>query len=111
MNVSNKSVSFRTKDSLMKHMQLFCPRRYTCSKCCVVFSTVEELAKHEATNHLKVTLDFDESLKECHQCDREFVSWEMLRHHRLRDHTAGSTEIGSNTWCPVCNRYANKSNK
>ncbi|XP_033225614.1 zinc finger protein 84-like isoform X2 [Belonocnema kinseyi] len=96
---------YRTKESLIKHMQVFCPRRYTCRKCSRVFYTVEDLAKHDGTDHLKITLDFDESVTECHQCDREFVSWEMLRHHRLRDHVAKDIEIGTNTWCPPCNRF------
>lgn len=85
-------------------MQVFCPRRYTCRKCSRVFYTVEDLAKHDGTDHLKVTLDFDEVVTKCHQCDREFVSWEMLRHHRLRDHVAEDIDIGTSTWCPSCNR-------
>ncbi|XP_050446343.1 zinc finger protein 836-like [Cataglyphis hispanica] len=96
---------YRTKDSLMKHMQLHCPRIYTCRKCSLSFESVEILAKHEANNHLKVKLDFTESLKDCHKCDRQFISWEMLRQHRLRDHLAELTEIGTNTWCSLCNRF------
>ncbi|XP_043480219.1 zinc finger protein 84-like [Leptopilina heterotoma] len=96
---------YRTKEGLIKHMQVFCPRRYTCRKCSRVFYTVEDLAKHDGTDHLKVTLDFDEVVTKCHQCDREFVSWEMLRHHRLRDHVAEDIDIGTSTWCPSCNRF------
>ncbi|XP_012276780.1 PR domain zinc finger protein 5 [Orussus abietinus] len=95
---------YRTKESLMKHLNS-CPRVYTCKKCSLVFASVEELAKHEGSDHLKITLDFDETVKECHQCEREFVSWDMLRHHRLRDHVAESIEIGRSTWCPLCNRF------
>ncbi|KAG7202177.1 hypothetical protein KM043_015857 [Ampulex compressa] len=96
---------FKTKQSLMKHMQLHCPRKYTCRKCSLCFELVEDLAKHEATSHLKVTLDFDKSVKDCHQCDRQFVSWEMLRQHRLRDHLGEDIKIGTNTWCSLCNRF------
>lgn len=88
----------------MKHMQLHCPRKYNCRKCSACFELVEDLAKHEATNHLKVTLDFDRSVLDCDQCDRQFVSWEMLKKHRLRDHLTQINEIGSNTWCSLCNR-------
>ncbi|KAF7991820.1 hypothetical protein HCN44_010621 [Aphidius gifuensis] len=88
---------FKTKEALIKHMHQNCPRSYTCGKCTQVFKSVEELAKHEGTNHLKITLDFDETVKECHQCDREFVSWEMLRHHRIRDHVGCSLELGTST--------------
>lgn len=97
--------NFRTRESLVKHM-LDCPRRYTCRTCSLSFKSVEILAKHEANNHLKVKLNFAGSLKECHQCDRQFASWEMLRQHRLRDHLAELSEIGSNTWCSLCNRWA-----
>ena len=96
---------FKTKESLMKHMQLDCPRKYTCRKCSVCFELVEDLAKHEATSHLKVNLDFDKSVKDCDECDRQFVSWEMLKQHRLRDHLAEAIEIGTNTWCSLCNRF------
>ncbi|XP_024893789.1 zinc finger protein 85-like [Temnothorax curvispinosus] len=96
---------YRTKDSLMKHMQLHCPRVYTCRKCSASFESVEFLAKHEASNHLKVELDFTGNLNDCDQCERQFVRWEMLKQHRLRDHLAESTEIGSNTWCSLCNRF------
>uniref|UniRef100_A0A0C9R3P9 ZNF665_1 protein n=1 Tax=Fopius arisanus TaxID=64838 RepID=A0A0C9R3P9_9HYME len=96
---------YRTKESLIKHIQLHCPRKYSCGKCALIFPTVEDLAKHEGANHLKVTLDFDESVKQCHGCDREFVSWEMLKHHRLRDHLASSIELGTDTWCSLCNRF------
>ncbi|XP_033347323.1 zinc finger protein Xfin-like [Bombus vosnesenskii] len=96
---------YKTKESLMKHMQLHCPRKYNCRKCSACFELVEDLAKHEATNHLKVTLDFDRSVLDCDQCDRQFVSWEMLKKHRLRDHLTQINEIGSNTWCSLCNRF------
>ncbi|XP_043522322.1 zinc finger protein Xfin-like [Frieseomelitta varia] len=96
---------YRTKESLMKHMQLHCPRKYNCRKCSACFELVEDLAKHEATNHLKVTLDFDRSVLDCDQCDRQFVSWEMLKKHRLCDHLTQINEIGSNTWCSLCNRF------
>lgn len=96
---------YKTKDSLMKHMQLHCPRIYTCRKCSASFDSVEVLARHEANSHLKVKLDFTENLYDCDQCDRQFVSWEMLKQHRLRDHVAELTEIGSNTWCSLCNRF------
>ncbi|XP_015606237.1 zinc finger protein 569 [Cephus cinctus] len=96
---------YRTKESLMKHMNLNCPRKYTCKTCNSVFETVEDLAKHEGSDHLKIILDFEKSLKSCNQCDREFVSWEMLRHHRLRDHQSTTSVLGSNTWCPLCNRF------
>ncbi|XP_033338765.2 uncharacterized protein LOC117227541 isoform X1 [Megalopta genalis] len=96
---------YKTKESLMMHMQLHCPRKYTCRKCAVCFELVEDLAKHEATSHLKVTLDFDRSLQDCDQCDRQFVSWEMLKQHRLRDHLGESIDIGTNTWCSLCNRF------
>ncbi|KAK0164102.1 hypothetical protein PV328_002765 [Microctonus aethiopoides] len=95
----------QTKESLVEHMQFYCPCKYACGKCSLVFKTVEELAKHEAKDHLKITLNFNESIKECHQCDREFVSWEMLRLHRLQDHYVGSIEFAANTWCPLCNRF------
>lgn len=85
-------------------MQLFCPRKYSCTKCSLVFQTVQELAKHEATDHLKVTFDFGKDVKECQQCDRQFVSPEMLRHHRLHDHVDESAELGTDTWCTLCNR-------
>lgn len=85
-------------------MQLYCPRKYTCRKCSTCFELVEDLAKHEATHHLKVILDFDKSVKDCDQCDRQFVSWEMLKQHRLRDHLAQANEIGTNTRCSLCNR-------
>lgn len=88
----------------MKHMQLHCPRKYNCRKCSACFELVEDLAKHEATNHLKVTLDFDRSVIDCDQCDRQFVSWKMLKKHRLRDHLTQINEIGTNTWCSLCNR-------
>lgn len=88
----------------MKHMHLHCPRVYTCRKCSLSFDSVEILAKHEANNHLKVKLDFTEDLQDCHKCDRQFVSYEMLRQHRLRDHLAELTEIGTDTWCSLCNR-------
>lgn len=96
---------YKTKDSLMKHMHLHCPRVYTCRKCSLSFDSVEILAKHEANNHLKVKLDFTEDLQDCHKCDRQFVSYEMLRQHRLRDHLAELTEIGTDTWCSLCNRF------
>ncbi|KAL2721386.1 zinc finger protein 354A-like isoform X1 [Vespula maculifrons] len=96
---------YKTRESLIKHMQLHCPRKYTCRKCPMSFESVEDLAKHEGTNHLKVTLDFDEIVKECHQCDRKFVSWEMLKQHRMRDHLGESIAIGMNTWCSLCNRF------
>lgn len=96
---------YKTKESLMKHMQLHCPRKYNCRKCSACFELVEDLAKHEATNHLKVTLDFDRSVIDCDQCDRQFVSWEMLKKHRLRDHLTQINEIGINTWCSLCNRF------
>ncbi|KAK9297045.1 hypothetical protein QLX08_009140 [Tetragonisca angustula] len=96
---------YRTKESLMKHMQLHCPRKYNCRKCSACFELVEDLAKHEATNHLKVTLDFDRTVLDCDQCDRQFVSWEMLKKHRLCDHLTQINEIGSNTWCSLCNRF------
>lgn len=96
---------YKTRESLVKHMQLHCPRKYTCRKCSMCFELVEDLAKHEAIDHLKVTLDFDESIKDCDQCDRQFVSWEMLKQHRLRDHLANAVEIGTNTWCSLCNRF------
>ncbi|KAK1119774.1 hypothetical protein K0M31_013188 [Melipona bicolor] len=96
---------YRTKESLMKHMQLHCPRKYNCRKCSACFELVEDLAKHEATNHLKVTLDFDRSVLDCDQCDRQFVSWEMLKKHRLCDHLTQINEIGTNTWCSLCNRF------
>ncbi|XP_076642973.1 uncharacterized protein LOC143353480 isoform X1 [Halictus rubicundus] len=96
---------YKTKEGLMTHMQLHCPRKYTCRKCAACFELVEDLAKHEATSHLKVTLDFDRSLKDCDQCDRQFVSWEMLKQHRLRDHLGESIDIGTNTWCSLCNRF------
>lgn len=88
----------------MKHMQLHCPRKYNCRKCSACFELVEDLAKHEATNHLKVTLDFDTSVIDCDQCDRQFVSWEMLKKHRFSDHLTETSEIGTNTWCSLCNR-------
>ncbi|XP_011859864.1 PREDICTED: zinc finger protein 184-like [Vollenhovia emeryi] len=96
---------YKTKDSLMKHMQLHCPRVYTCRKCSASFDSVEFLAKHEAKNHLKIDLDLIENLNDCDQCERQFVSWEMLKQHRLRDHLAESAKIGSNTWCSLCNRF------
>ncbi|XP_029173642.1 zinc finger protein 569-like isoform X2 [Nylanderia fulva] len=96
---------YKTKDSLMKHMHLHCPRVYTCRKCSLSFNSVEVLAKHEANNHLKVKLDYTENLQDCHKCDRQFISYEMLRQHRLRDHLAELTEIGTNTWCSLCNRF------
>ncbi|XP_063977254.1 zinc finger protein 665-like isoform X1 [Diachasmimorpha longicaudata] len=96
---------YRSKESLVKHITLHCPRKYSCGKCTLVFPTVEDLAKHEGSDHLKVTLDFEESVKQCHCCDREFVSWEMLKHHRLRDHLASSIELGTDTWCSLCNRF------
>ncbi|XP_076237210.1 uncharacterized protein LOC143180984 [Calliopsis andreniformis] len=96
---------YKTKESLMKHMQLHCPRRYTCRKCSQCFELVEDLAKHEATNHLKVNLDFDKSMKDCDQCERQFMSWEMLKQHRLRDHLGEAIETGTNTWCSICNRF------
>ncbi|KAI4494473.1 hypothetical protein M0802_008965 [Mischocyttarus mexicanus] len=96
---------YKTRESLMKHMQFHCPRKYKCRKCPMSFELVEDLAKHEGTNHLKVTLDFDEIVKECHQCDRKFVSWEMLKQHRMRDHLGESIAIGMNTWCSSCNRF------
>lgn len=96
---------YKTKDILMKHMQLHCPRVYTCRKCSESFESVEILARHEASNHLKVKLDFTENLNGCDQCDRQFISWEMLKQHRLRDHLAKLTEIGTNTWCSLCNRF------
>lgn len=96
---------YRTKESLMKHMQLHCPRKYNCRKCSACFELVEDLAKHEATNHLKVTLDFDRSVLDCDQCDRQFVSWEMLKKHRLCDHLTQINEIGTNTRCSLCNRF------
>ncbi|XP_031841658.1 uncharacterized protein LOC116430976 isoform X2 [Nomia melanderi] len=96
---------YKTKESLMTHMQLHCPRKYTCRKCTACFELVEDLAKHEATSHLKVTLDFDKSLKDCDQCERQFVSWEMLKQHRLRDHLGEAIDIGTNTWCSLCNRF------
>ncbi|XP_012226103.2 PR domain zinc finger protein 5-like [Linepithema humile] len=96
---------YKSKESLVKHMQLDCPRVYTCRTCSLSFDSVEILAKHEANNHLKVKLNFAGSLKECHQCDRQFASWEMLRQHRLRDHLAELSEIGSKTWCSLCNRF------
>ncbi|XP_046484480.1 zinc finger protein 595 [Neodiprion pinetum] len=97
---------YRTKESLRKHMRLFCPRRYRCKKCSSVFQSVEELAKHEGLHHLKVTLNFDECVNECDQCDREFVSWEILRHHRQRDHQlVPELATASNTWCSLCNRF------
>ncbi|XP_012531158.1 zinc finger protein 271 [Monomorium pharaonis] len=96
---------YKSKDILMKHMQLHCPRVYTCRKCSASFESVEILARHEATNHLKVKLDITENLNDCDQCDRQFLSWEMLKQHRLRDHLAKLTEIGSNTWCSLCNRF------
>ncbi|KYM98152.1 hypothetical protein ALC62_11143 [Cyphomyrmex costatus] len=94
---------YKTKDSLMTHMQ-HCPRVYTCKKCSTSFESVEILAKHEANDHLKVKLDFTENLNDCDQCDRQFVRWEMLKQHRLRDHLAELTD-GSNTWCSLCNRF------
>ncbi|XP_076619124.1 uncharacterized protein LOC143340737 isoform X1 [Colletes latitarsis] len=96
---------YKTKESLVKHMQLHCPRKYTCRKCSMCFELVEDLAKHEATSHLKVTVDFYRSDKDCDQCDRQFVSWEMLKQHRLRDHLGQAIEIGTNTWCSLCNRF------
>ncbi|XP_053971385.1 zinc finger protein 567-like [Hylaeus volcanicus] len=96
---------YKTKEGLVKHMQLHCPRKYTCRKCSMCFELVEELAKHEATSHLKVSVDFYRSDKDCDQCDRQFVSWEMLKQHRLRDHLAEAIEIGTNTWCSLCNRF------
>lgn len=103
--MTNALLLCRTRNSLMKHMQLNCPRIYSCRKCLLSFDSVEVLAKHEADIHLKVRLDFaDDSLKSCYQCDRQFASWDMLRQHRLRDHLAELTEIGSNTWCSLCNR-------
>ncbi|KAG5307757.1 ZN845 protein, partial [Pseudoatta argentina] len=95
---------YKTKDSLMTHMQLHCPRVYTCRKCSASFESVEILAKHEANSHLKVKMDFTENLNDCDQCDRQFVRWEMLKQHRLRDHLAELTD-GSNTWCSLCNRF------
>ncbi|KAL0121760.1 hypothetical protein PUN28_006908 [Cardiocondyla obscurior] len=96
---------YKTKNSLMKHIQLHCPREYTCRKCSISFKSVEILAKHEANNHLKIELDFTDNLNDCDQCERQFISWEMLKQHRLRDHVAKSAEIGSNTWCSLCNRF------
>ena len=91
----------------MEHM--LCPHMHTCLKCRIVFKTVEDLAKHEATNHLKVNRDFDESVKECHQCDRQFVRSEMLRNHKDRNHVVETIELESSTamWCSVCNRLVN----
>lgn len=99
------NIYYKKKESLMKHMQLHCPRKYTCRKCTMSFELVEDLAKHEATSHLKVTVDFYRSDKDCDQCDRQFVSWEMLKQHRLRDHLGQTIEIGTNTWCSLCNRF------
>ncbi|KAL6267694.1 hypothetical protein P5V15_000766 [Pogonomyrmex californicus] len=95
---------YKTRDSLMKHMQLHCPRVYSCRTCLLTFESVEILAKHEADNHFKIRLEFTENdMKDCEQCDRQFVSWEMLRQHRLRDHQT-LIENGSNTCCSLCNR-------
>ncbi|XP_034935788.1 zinc finger protein 329-like isoform X2 [Chelonus insularis] len=41
---------YKTKESLVKHMQL-CPRKYGCGKCSLIFKSVEELAKHEESYH------------------------------------------------------------
>ncbi|XP_043286449.1 zinc finger protein 84-like [Venturia canescens] len=89
---------YRTKNSLMKHVQLYCPRKYTCSTCSLAFQTLQELATHEETDHLKVAFDFGKEVKECQQCDQEFASSEMFRHHRLHDHI-------DEAWCALCNRF------
>ncbi|XP_048513182.1 zinc finger protein 667-like [Athalia rosae] len=98
---------YRTKASLRKHIRLFCPCKYKCKKCSEVFQSVEELARHEGSHHLKVMLNFHESVNKCDQCDREFVSWEILGHHKQKDHqpipvTEAQTE--TNTWHSSCNR-------
>ncbi|EZA60516.1 hypothetical protein DMN91_009963 [Ooceraea biroi] len=93
---------YKTRDSLVRHMQSQCPRVYTCGKCFLSFESVELLAEHEAWSHLKVKLDFTGSWKDCDQCDRQFISWKMLRQHRLRDHLAEFAE--NNTRCALCNR-------
>ncbi|XP_066582940.1 zinc finger protein 569-like [Prorops nasuta] len=99
------NIYYKTKEALTKHLQLYCPRLYTCRKCSVIFQSVKDLAEHEATDHLKVILDCQDSLKNCDQCDRKFISWEMLKHHRIRDHLGEAVEIGHNTHCFPCNRF------
>ncbi|EFN85388.1 PR domain zinc finger protein 5 [Harpegnathos saltator] len=96
---------FKSRDSLVKHMQVFCPRDFTCKRCYVSFESVELLAKHEADYHLVVRLGSVENLNDCDQCDRQFLSWNMLKQHRLCHHLAELTEfLDRNTRCSLCNR-------
>lgn len=88
----------------MRHMQMLCPREFTCKQCSVSFESVELLARHEADSHLEVRLGSTESLNDCDQCDRQFLSWNMLKQHRLRDHLAELTEFLRDTRCSLCNR-------
>ncbi|XP_015186330.1 PREDICTED: zinc finger protein 528-like [Polistes dominula] len=95
---------YKTKECLRKHLQSHGPRKYKCRKCRMSFESVENLAKHEGATHWRVTLDFNEKANGCHRCDRKFVSWEMLKQHRMRDHFGEIIRIGTNTWCSSCNR-------
>lgn len=100
------SIAFRSRDSLVRHMQALCPREFTCKRCSVSFTSVELLARHEADSHLEIRLDDTESLNDCDQCDRRFLDWNMLKQHRRQcDHLAELTELlRDDTRCSLCNR-------
>ncbi|XP_057339134.1 zinc finger protein 260-like [Microplitis mediator] len=42
---------YKTKESLMKHVQFNCPRKYECGKCLIIFKSCGELTHHEEVYH------------------------------------------------------------
>lgn len=44
-------ITCRSKESLMKHMQFNCPRKYECGKCLIIFKSFGELTHHEGNYH------------------------------------------------------------
>lgn len=99
-------IDFRSRESLIRHMQMLCPREFTCKRCSMSFESVELLARHEAEIHLEVRLGSVENLNDCDQCDRQFLNWNMLRQHRLCYHLAELSEfLDGDTRCSYCNRW------
>ena len=66
-------------------------QKHSCSECCVSFSTLSQLSKHQKAKHLKKTF-------QCQHCDSTFTSNSNLKDHISNIHKTRKPRIV----CHVC---------